>query len=202
MQRNFLLCRYIWQLMYVMESKIIQPFLKSMCPAPKSCHPSQRSATCNLFCLRVSHYVSARINCIVRSSRVPAAAPVFAEGLISDAASVFKGIGHWAGFYFIFRVFPFIFFGGVPLGAAPRLTGRMRLGWASKGTEAPGWAPAGDWGLPPSGLSGHGSCHDSRPPGTRSAGPEVIFRALPSAGGLPGGGGKPCGIFSLNSHGK
>lgn len=79
-----------------------------MCPAPKSCHPSQCSATCNLFCLRVSHYVSARINCIVRFSHVPAAsasAPIFAEGLISDAASVFKGIGHWAGFIIFLESF-------------------------------------------------------------------------------------------------
>lgn len=86
--------------MCVMESKIIQPFLKSMCPAPRSCHPSQCSATCNLFCLCLSHYVNARINCIVRFSRGPAttaSAPSIAEGLVPDSASVFKGIGHWAG---------------------------------------------------------------------------------------------------------
>lgn len=94
--------------MYVMESKIIQPFLKSMCPAPKSRHPPQCSATCNLFCLRLSHYVSARINCIVRFSHVPAAsasAPIFAEDLVFDAASVFKGIGHWAVFILFLESF-------------------------------------------------------------------------------------------------
>lgn len=155
MQRNFLLCRYIWQLMYVMESKIIQPFLKSMCPAPKSCHPSQCSATCNLFCLRVSHYVSARINCIVRFSGVPATAPTFAEGRASDAASVFKGIRPWVGFI-LFLVFPFIFFGGAPLGAAPRLPRRTRPGCLRRGgrlsglvtrgsAEAPGRAAVGTW---------------------------------------------------------
>jgi len=110
---------------------------------PKSCHPSQCSATCNLFCLRLSHYVSARINCIVRLSRVPAAsasAPSFAEGLISDAASVFKGIGHWAGFI-LFLAFPFIFFSSVPLGAAPRLPRRTRPGWLRRAAAGVGIAP-------------------------------------------------------------
>lgn len=149
MQRILLLCRYIWQLMYVMESKIIQSSFKSLCPAPKSCHPSQCSATCNLFCRRLSHYVSARINCIVRFSRVPAAsasAPIFAEGLVvSDAASVFKGIGHWG--VLILFLESFIFFSSVPLGAAPRLPQRM---W--RGGHRSGCAPRLCWDTAPVGT--------------------------------------------------
>lgn len=170
MQRNFLLCWSIWQLMYAMESKIIQPFRRSMCPAPKSCHPSQCSVTCNLFCLRLPRYVSVRINCIVRFSRVPAAsasAPSFAAGLISDATSVFKGIGHWAGFILFLESF-LLSFSAVSHWELLQdcRQGRGRAGCAVVGV-APDPARAG---APrrPSGCelgaagspSGHGSHHD------------------------------------------
>lgn len=114
--------------MYVPESKIIQLFLKSMCPAQKRCHPSQSSATCNLFCLRVSGYVS---GALIASWALPRPCRLFlgsrlCEGLLSEAACLQRNraLG-WLDF--IFRAFPFIFPGGVPLGAAPRPLRAVRL---------------------------------------------------------------------------
>lgn len=114
--------------MYVPESKIIQLFLKSMCPAQKRCHPSQSSATCNLFCLRVSGYVS---GALIASWALPRPCRLFlgsrlCEGLLSEAAC-FQRNRALGWLYFIFRAFPFIFPGGVPLGAAPRPLRAVRL---------------------------------------------------------------------------
>uniref|UniRef100_A0A8C9KXU1 Adherens junctions associated protein 1 n=1 Tax=Serinus canaria TaxID=9135 RepID=A0A8C9KXU1_SERCA len=166
-------------------SKIIQPFLKSMCPAPRSCHPSQCSATCNLFCLCLSHYVNARINCIVRFSRGPAttaSAPSVAEGLVPDSASVFQRNRALGWFDFIFRVFPFIFFSSVPLGAAPRLPCRMRPGWLLPGWASlltcHTWARAATTLLGPVGTCSH--CH--HPLGTQESfsGPHLQEVGVPS----------------------
>ncbi|NWT86634.1 AJAP1 protein, partial [Lanius ludovicianus] len=83
------------------------------------------------------------------------------------------------------RVFPFIFFGSVPLGAAPRLPCRMRPGWL-----LPGWASFltwHAWARAATALLGPvGTCsHHHHPLGTPSVGPEVFLHASPSGVPVP-----------------
>lgn len=192
--------------MYVPESKIIQLFLKSMCPAQKRCHPSQSSATCNLFCLRVSGYVS---GALIASWALPRPCRLFlgshlCEGLLPEAACLQRNraLG-WLDF--IFRAFPFIFPGGVPLGAAPRPLRAVRLAVAPPLPGSPlllTSARAGHWhGTAQGRLAAGGTAapcplgHLSRPGSSRvlsrdalaawwvralgSTRPSLLFRQLP-----------------------
>lgn len=85
----------------------------------------------------------------------------------------------------------------------------MRPGWLRRAAAGAGVAPdparAGvSWELPTALLDSVGTRLPSRPSSRniRSVGPAVFLCALPSAGGVPVGGGKPCGVFPLNSRGK
>lgn len=108
--------------MYVPQSTIIQLFLKSVCPAWKSCHPSPA-----LFCCAWGA-ASTSSNHSIGLSLIPQLPPSPRSAF--QSCSCFQRHRALGCMDFIFRAFPFIFPGGVPLGAAPRALRALWLCWA------------------------------------------------------------------------